>query len=91
MLTIGPLNESNPSFGGADVAFAVPRAGAISVEVFDVTGRLVSTLASGERAPGRYQARWEGGASGRPAASGIYFVRLRAAEVQMVRRLVLAR
>jgi len=62
-------NPFNPS---TTITYSVPEAGAVSIRVFDVTGRVVSTLVDGEhRTPGRYQAPY------RPdSTSGVYFVRL---------------
>jgi len=60
------------------VASGMPRA---VLSIHDAGGRWVATLADAPHAAGRYIARWNGtGTFGRPAASGVYFARLRVAD-----------
>jgi len=63
----------------------------VSLHVFDLQGRLVRTLLSGEVvAQGRHEAVWDGrDASGRQAASGTYFFRLEAGGQVETKRAVL--
>lgn len=67
----------NPVRGRTRVRFVLPTAGTARVDVFDVTGRRVRTLARGALAAGPHRVWWdvreEGGA---PAANGVYFVRV---------------
>ncbi len=80
----------NPSRGRVGISWQVPRLAQVSLKLFDPTGRLVRTLESGERKPGRYVAVWDGtDAKGRSVATGLYFARLRAAGQQLTRKLVL--
>jgi len=67
---------SNPASGPATVEFTVQRETHVRLSVADVQGRVVAILADRIYSPGRYQAVWNGAASGR-GASGIYFVWLR--------------
>ncbi|WP_412061784.1 T9SS type A sorting domain-containing protein [Rubrivirga sp. IMCC45206] len=62
----------NPAAGRATVSFALVTAGEATVEVFDVLGRRVATLADGPLAAGDHALTWTG------AAPGLYVVRLRA-------------
>jgi hypothetical protein len=74
------------------LGFALPRATALRLEVFDVGGRRVRTLAAGRYAPGTYEASWDGrDAAGRPVASGAYYGRLSAEGVTETRRLAIVR
>jgi hypothetical protein len=67
----------NPFNPRATVSFDVPRAGAVSLRVYDVRGREVATLHEGALAAGRHEAVWDGrDGAGRGASAGIYFVRL---------------
>jgi subtilisin family serine protease len=82
--------SGNPAPGGADIAFGLPRATHVAVEVFDLGGRVVATLARGDLAAGRHTVRWDAGASA--ASSGVYFVRMSAPGTrQQVKRFVLTR
>jgi hypothetical protein len=67
----------NPFNPRATVAFAVPEAGPVRLQVFDLRGRLVRTLEDGQLSAGRHTAIWDGSdRSGRQAATGVYFIRL---------------
>jgi hypothetical protein len=68
----------NPFHEGTTLDFALARTAAVTVAVFDVTGRQVRVLARGQRmAPGTQSLRWDGRADdGHPVATGVYFVRL---------------
>jgi hypothetical protein len=79
----------NPFAASTQVPFAVPRASAVNLSVHDVAGRLVRQLASGTFSAGEHLVAWDGqDGSGRPAAAGVYFVRLAAGEETATRRIV---
>jgi hypothetical protein len=69
----------NPFAGATDLAFAVPVAGRVDLGVFDVTGRQVASVVSGEwLEAGRYHHAWDGRRQDGTAASpGLYLVRVR--------------
>jgi hypothetical protein len=71
-------NAPNPFNPVTTIRYTVP-AGAreATLRVFDVTGRLVTTLADGPAEPGRHAVVWDGtDASGSAVASGVYLYRL---------------
>jgi len=82
----------NPSNGRVTISYALPRAGNVSLRIFDVTGRVVKTLVRGlghNPAPGTYQCVWNHDDDrGRRLATGIYFVRLDAEDGTKVRKVV---
>ncbi len=79
----------NPTTGDAQVAFALPTAGFVELDVFDVAGRRVAELFSGSAAAGRTLVRWDGrDDAGSSVARGVYFVRLRSSGEERVRKLV---
>lgn len=81
-----------PFTTGTSVAFELAQAGEASVEVFDVQGARVRTLAAGPRAAGRHTLAWDGtGEDGRRAPPGLYLVRLRAGAVSATAKVVRAR
>jgi hypothetical protein len=81
-------NPAEP--GNANVLYRLP-AGTASVEIYDVAGRLVRRLTSGNFAGGVQSLTWDGrGTHGEPVASGIYLVRLQSSSGKnAVKRLVL--
>ena len=82
----------NPANPRVTLRFALPEPGPVSLEIFDVTGRLVHVLLKERRAAGLHEVVWDGrNAAGRAAASGIYFCRLSAGGTTDTQALVLAR
>jgi hypothetical protein len=82
----------NPFNSSTLIGFDLARDARASVQVFDVEGRLVATLAEGEFTAGPHSVVWNGTTgSGARAAAGIYFVRCAGPIGEDVRRLVLAR
>jgi alpha-tubulin suppressor-like RCC1 family protein len=77
----------NPSRGVAQIRFALPQAGPVSLGVYDVAGRLLRTLASEHRAAGPHVIEWDEAAP-RP---GVYFVRLRTADQTLTRTITRVR
>ena len=83
-------NRPNPFNPTTTLRFAVPRAGSVTLAVYDVTGRRVATLADGPYGAGEYSFTWHGvDDSGRSVGSGIYFARMSAGEFSAVRKMVL--
>jgi hypothetical protein len=67
----------NPGRYREVLRFGLPQAGDAKVEVYDVTGRCVVTLADGRYDAGWHTLRWGGrSAAGEQVAPGVYFVRL---------------
>ena len=67
----------NPSSGTALVNFGLERTGEVRLELFDLAGRRVRTLASGAMTAGPHAARWDGrDDDARSVSAGVYFVRL---------------
>ncbi|MBD3220864.1 hypothetical protein GF314_06440 [bacterium] len=69
----------NPFNPATTIELILPRAGEVSLKIFNVRGELVRTLVDGEMAAGEHQVVWDGRSdTGRQAASGIYFHETRA-------------
>ncbi|NUO19404.1 T9SS type A sorting domain-containing protein [bacterium] len=62
----------NPFNGAVNVSFTLPRASDVSLRVFDVLGREVSTLLSGSMSAGLHMAQWNCA----ECAAGIYLFKL---------------
>jgi hypothetical protein len=80
-------NFPNPFVQSTVVRYAIPRAGRVSLQVFDVAGREVATLADGVQPAGEYTVRWNPGA----LKSGTYFYRLRSDGRREVRKMLVTR
>ncbi|HET9251732.1 MAG TPA: T9SS type A sorting domain-containing protein [Candidatus Eisenbacteria bacterium] len=68
------LVTPNPFHAGGVLRVMTSRAGSLRARIFDLQGRLVSTLDHGHRTPGEHVIRVDGvDLAGRPLPSGIYF------------------
>ena len=78
-LTLG-RNHPNPFNPVTTIEFSVPSdAGRVELGIYNVAGRRVRTLASGELEAGPHSVMWDGrDENGRSCSSGIYFMRLTA-------------
>ena len=82
--------EPNPAAGAVSLTVASGTAGEQRLEVYDVSGRLVRTLASGWVAAGARRVPWDGrDAAGARAPAGIYLVHLSAGGRVVQARVVL--
>jgi len=82
----------SPTHGATRVIVTLERPAALELGLYDLSGRLVRTLLTGPRDPGRHEARWDGrDESGRPVAPGVYFVRLSVDGATYHRRVLLVR
>jgi hypothetical protein len=82
----------NPTPAATRVTLALPEAGYADVRLFDVRGRLVTTLLDASLPAGRHEIAWNGrDAFGALVASGLYFVRSEALGVVRTQRVVVRR
>jgi hypothetical protein len=65
-------NYPNPFNPETKIGFNIPKAGFVSLKIYDVVGKKVATLVNETRNPGSYTVNFEGTSLG----SGIYFYRL---------------
>jgi flagellar hook assembly protein FlgD len=81
----------NPFNPQTTIAFELPNEQAVSLRVFDISGRLVRELVAGETMTmGRHETVWNGrDNTGRRVASGTYFYRLEAGEYSETKRMAL--
>lgn len=71
-------NTPNPFNPVTRIHFTLERGGRTTLRIFDVAGRLVSTLVDRDLPAGRHSVTWRGtDAQGRQMATGVYFYELR--------------
>ena len=67
----------NPFNPRTDLAFSLPQAGQVRIDVYDVSGRRLIRLADGEFSAGDHRLPWDGrDECDRPQPSGVYFARM---------------
>ena len=82
----------NPARTWAALRFGLPRNAAVSIAIFDVTGRLVRELAGTQFAAGEHALTWDlCDSGGAPVSSGLLFVRMNADGLTRTGRLVVVR
>jgi hypothetical protein len=82
----------NPTANVSTFDFALPRSGPVSLNVYDVSGRLIRGLASGEFSAGMHTLSWDLlDRNGQPVSRGVYFVRLATEGRVLSRTLVVSR
>ncbi|MEM8601782.1 MAG: discoidin domain-containing protein, partial [Bacteroidota bacterium] len=77
----------NPARATTTLAYTLDAASPVRLDVFDVTGRLVTTLVDAEQASGTHTVRFDT----RGLASGVYVYRLQATSGVQTRRLLVVR
>ncbi|MCL5020792.1 MAG: T9SS type A sorting domain-containing protein [Bacteroidetes bacterium] len=78
-------NYPNPFNPTTNIEFRISNFGFVSLKVYDVLGRELATLVNGVRSPGSYEVQFNGSRF----ASGVYFYRLTAPGVNIVRKMLL--
>jgi hypothetical protein len=83
-------NNPNPFRSTTEIRYNLPMGGAVTLEVFDMAGRLVRTLVNGEQTSGEQHAKWFGRSDkGDRVATGVYFYRLAASGFTQTRKMIL--
>ena len=78
----------NPFNLGTNIRFSLNRSERVKLEIFNLAGQRIATLADGERAAGDHTRHWNGrDDTGAVVSSGVYFYRLRAGEYSQTRKL----
>ncbi|MFN8176880.1 MAG: FlgD immunoglobulin-like domain containing protein [bacterium] len=87
------LVSENPTRRGAQFRLALPESRTVTMEVCDVTGRRVRSVASARAlGAGTHSLAWDGTDDvGSPVAAGVYFVRLAAGDESETSRVVVVR
>jgi len=82
----------NPFTADTHIEFTLQQAQSAAVGIFDVKGRRVASLATGQYAAGVHTVDWNGrNDAGQVMPTGIYFAQLHAGEQRSVRKLILMR
>jgi flagellar hook assembly protein FlgD len=74
------------------IRYTLPKATAVTIEVFDAAGSLVRRLAEGQRPAGSFTTPWDGrDGGGRQLPTGIYFARIVTGDGTIMTHVVLTR
>jgi len=85
-------NYPNPCYSETDIAYQLPAAGRVVLEIYNISGQLVKTLVDENQEVGYHKAHWDGkDALGKSVSSGIYFYQIHAGEFTSIKKLVVMR
>ncbi|MDP8205466.1 MAG: FlgD immunoglobulin-like domain containing protein [Candidatus Electryonea clarkiae] len=85
-------NFPNPFNPGTNISFEIARAENVNLSIYDITGRLVTTLLNEPISAGTHSIFWNGNdLNGIPVASGNYFYRLNNSSNSTYKRMVLVK
>lgn len=85
-------NYPNPFNPTTIVAFSIPTAQAVKLEIFNIRGQLVTTLADQFYEAGHHQIEWDSRDHiGDPVASGVYLYRVKTGDFTKTKKMVLVR
>lgn len=82
-------NYPNPFNPTTRIRYDLPVAGQVSLQVFDLQGRLIRTLMNEYQPAGNRECLWNGlSDDGTPVSSGVYYYRLKAGDYVQVRKML---
>ena len=85
-------NYPNPFNPTTAIAYALPKATHVRLSVFDIRGRLTTTLVDQQQSPGRYSVTWDArDARGARVASGVYFYRIQTETNVSTKKMILVK
>ncbi len=83
-------NYPNPFNANTEISFSLSRAGMAQIDIYDLGGRKLKTLHSGDMKAGSHSLLWDGrNESGDLVGSGVYFYRLKAESNVIVKKMTL--
>jgi hypothetical protein len=80
-------NYPNPFNAATAIKFDLPTGGHVTIDIFNVLGQKIETLADGDFEPGPHSVVWNAGDN----ASGLYFYRLTSGKQVFTRRMTLVK
>ncbi|MCD4847879.1 MAG: PQQ-binding-like beta-propeller repeat protein, partial [Candidatus Aegiribacteria sp.] len=89
---LGLCARPNPFHSSALITFELSEPGFTSIEVYDLSGRIISTLESSELMAGVHSVHWDGRSrNGEPVSAGLYFCRIQSGNITETTGLCLLR
>ena len=83
-------NYPNPFNPVTNITYDIPEVANVSLEIYNVMGQKVRTLASGNHEPGRYRVMWNATNDfGEGLSSGMYIYKIQAGDFVSVKKLIL--
>ncbi len=85
-------NYPNPFNGVTHISYTLASSCEVSLNIYDLSGRLIAVLDAGQRGAGKHDTVWNGkDRAGRAVTSGVYFCRIKAGKISQSRKIVYLR
>ncbi len=78
-------NYPNPFNPSTTINYSVPKTSVVTIKVYDVLGKEITTLVNDEKTSGNYKVEFDGS----KLTSGIYFYRMQAGNIVKTKKLIL--
>ena len=83
-------NYPNPFNPTTTIRYALPNDGPVTLKVYDITGREVTTLVNEQKNAGTYEVRFDAkNSAGKTMSSGVYFYQIKAGAYSETKKFVL--
>ncbi|HBZ00771.1 MAG TPA: hypothetical protein DEO84_05550 [candidate division Zixibacteria bacterium] len=83
-------NYPNPFNSSTQISFKLPKADHVRLDIFDMLGRKVATLADGQYMAGEHRVSWTGVSdAGEHLASGVYFYKLKTENIDQTHKIMM--
>jgi hypothetical protein len=80
-------NRPDPFRSTTEITYALPRKSHVDLRVYDIRGRQIASLVSGEEEAGYKRVTWDASS----VSPGVYFCRLRAGDFHRVEKMIVLR
>ena len=85
-------NQPNPFTGITKIRYGLPEDLYVNITIYNLIGQKVAILVNENKNAGHYTVRWDGrNASGSRLPNGIFFLRFKAGDYKLTKKLILAR
>ena len=83
-------NYPNPFNPTTTISFSLKQKTSVSLEIYNILGQKVCTLANGEFDSGNYSVPWNGrDGKNRPVSSGVYFYKMKAGKYTSTKKMIM--
>ncbi len=88
--TLGLTNYPNPFNPTTTISFSLEKKSTITLSIYNIKGQLINELAEDMYSQGTHTIEWDGAEErGKRVTSGIYFIRLKTSDSEVVRKVAL--
>jgi len=83
-------NAPNPFKQLTTINYQLPKAGQVSLKIYNIAGQVVKTLTDGVQGPGAYNVKWNGmDQNNQKVSNGIYFYKLVTGDKQAIKKMII--